>query len=96
MAATLNALQLRWMTIVPYIARGLCLAAVAAVAVLAGQHAVATLTFPGVALYAGGICAMAAMLLLILVRPQVLGLEARSALARLVPGFGLGDSGGPA
>ena len=53
-AAALNALQLRWMTIVPYIARGLCLAAVAAVAVLAGQHAVATLTFPGVALYAGG------------------------------------------
>ena len=69
----------------------------AAVAVLAGQYAVATLTFPGVALYAGGLCAMAAMLLLIVVRPQVLGLEARSALARLVPGFGrLCDSGGQA
>jgi O-antigen/teichoic acid export membrane protein len=87
-AAALKALQLPWMTIVPYAARGLGLSAVAAVAVVAGQHAVATLTFPGVALYAGGICATAAMLLLILVRPQVLGLEARSALARLVPGFG--------
>ena len=87
-AAALNALQLRWWTIVPYAARGLGLAAVAAVAVLAGQQAVATLTFPGVSLYAGGVCAMAAMLLLILVRPQVLGLEASSALARLVPGFG--------
>jgi hypothetical protein len=39
---------------------------------------------------------MAAMLLLIRVRPQVLGLEARSALARLLPGFGLGDPGGQA
>ena len=95
-AAALNALQLRWLTIAPYAARGLGLAAVAAVAVLAGQQAVATLTFPGVALYAGGLCAMAAMLLLILVRPQVLGLEARSALDRLVPGFGLGNSGGRA
>jgi lipopolysaccharide exporter len=95
-AAALNALQLRWLTIAPYAARGLGLAAVAAGAVLSGQHAVATLAFPGIALYAGGICAMAAMLLLILVRPQVLGLEARSALARLIPGLGLGDSGGQA
>ena len=87
-AAALNALQLRWLTIAPYAARGLGLAAVAAVAVLAGQHAVATLTFPGVSLYAGGLCAMAALGLLILARPQVLGLEACSALSRLVPGFG--------
>jgi lipopolysaccharide exporter len=96
-AAALNALQLRWLTIAPYAVRGLGLTVVAAAAVLIGQHAVATLTFPGVALYAGGICAMAAMLLLILVRPQVLGLEARSALDRLIPGFGLlGNSGGQA
>jgi len=87
-AAALNALQLRWLTILPYAARGLGLACVGAVAVLAGPHAVATLTFPGLSLYAGGICALAAMLLLIVVRPQVLGLEARSALARLVPSFG--------
>jgi hypothetical protein len=74
-AAALNALQLRWLTIVAVRSARLGLSAVAAAAVLAGQHAVATLTFPGVALYAGGICAMAAMLLLILVRPQVLGLR---------------------
>jgi O-antigen/teichoic acid export membrane protein len=86
--AALNALQLRWLTILPYAIRGLGLAAVGAVAVLAGQHAVASLTFPGVSLYAGGACALAAMLLLIAVRPQVLGLEARSALARLVPSVG--------
>lgn len=96
-AAALNALQLRWLTIAPYAVRGLGLTVVAAAAVLVGQHAVATLTFPGIALYAGGICAMAAMLLLILARPQVLGLEARSALDRLIPGFGqLGNSGGQA
>jgi lipopolysaccharide exporter len=86
--AALNALGLRWLSIAPYAVRGVGLAAVGAVAVLAGQQAVASLTFPGVSLYAGGACAMAAMLLLIAMRPQVLGLEARSALARLVPSIG--------
>ena len=69
-------------------ARGLFLSAVCAAAVLAGKHAVATLTFPGVSLYAGGICAVAAMLLLVATRPQLLGVEALSALARLFPRSG--------
>jgi len=86
--AALNALQVRWITIVPYAARGLGLAALCAAAVLAGQEAVSTLTFPGVALYAGAIAAAAAMALVLFVRPQALGLEAQSALARLVPRFG--------
>jgi lipopolysaccharide exporter len=84
----LNALQLRWITIMPYAARGLALAALCAGAVLAGQEAVSTLTFPGVSLYAGSVAAAAAMALVLFVRPQALGLEAQSALARLVPRFG--------
>jgi lipopolysaccharide exporter len=86
--AALNALQVRWITIVPYAVRGLGLAALCAAAVLAGREAVSTLTFPGVALYAGSVAAAAAMALVLFVRPQALGLEAQSALARLVPRFG--------
>ena len=87
-AAALNALQLRWTILLPYAARGLGLAAVCALAVLAGQHAVANITLPGVSLYAGGVCALAAMGLVIVAKPELLGVEARSALARLMPGFG--------
>lgn len=86
--AALNALQVRWLTIVPYAARGLGLAVLCAAAVLAGQESVSALTFPGVSLYAGGIGAAAVMALVLFVRPQALGLEAQSALARLVPRFG--------
>jgi len=86
-AAALRALQLRWSAIAPDAARGLGLAAVCAAAVLAGQHAVAPLTYPIVSLSAGGACALAAMLAMVLMRPQVLGPEARSALGRLFPAF---------
>lgn len=102
-AAALRALELRWSALLPYAARGLFLSTVCAAAVLAGKHAVATLTFPGVSLYAGGICAVAAMLLLVATRPQLLGVETLSALARLFPAFRVrwalpalpADAGGP-
>jgi hypothetical protein len=87
--AALNALKLRWLTLLPDAARGLGLAAACAGAVLAGQHAVVAFTFPGVSLFAGAACAMAAMLLVLGVWPQVLGREAYSALARLLPAFAL-------
>jgi O-antigen/teichoic acid export membrane protein len=86
--AVLNALQVRWTTIVPYAARGLVLTGLCLAAVLAGQQAVSSLTFPGVSLYAGSLAAAAAMALVLFVRPQALGLEAQSALARLAPRFG--------
>jgi lipopolysaccharide exporter len=84
-AASLRALGLTWSAIVPDILRGMGLAGVCAVAVLAGQHAVAALTWPNVSLTAGGICALTAMLLLVFARPQVLGAEAQGALGRLLP-----------
>ncbi|MEO8653990.1 MAG: oligosaccharide flippase family protein, partial [Ramlibacter sp.] len=86
-AAALKALDLRWSAILPYFARGLFLSAVCAVAVQAGQHGVAALTFPGASLFAGSLGAAAAMLLVLAMRPRVLGVETLSALARLFPAF---------
>jgi len=85
--AGLRALGLTWSAILPDALRGLGLAAVSAAAVLAGQYAVAPLATPIVSLAAGGACAMAAMLVVLLMRPQMLGADARSALGRLVPRF---------
>ena len=83
--AALNALQLRWTVILPYLARGLGLAALCGGAALLGRYAAAGISFPGASLYAGSACALVAMLLVVGMRPQALGDEARSALARLVP-----------
>lgn len=87
--AALNALDLRWAAIAPHAARGLGLAALCAGATLAGRHAVASFTFPGVSLCAGAATALAAMMLVVGARPQVLGRQAHSALARLFPAVAL-------
>ncbi|HMA09705.1 MAG TPA: oligosaccharide flippase family protein [Ramlibacter sp.] len=86
-AAALKALDLRWSAIAPYLARGLFLSALCAVAVRAGQHGVAGLAVPGASLFAGSLGASAAMLLVLAVRPQVLGPETLRALARIFPAF---------
>ena len=85
--AALRALNLGWAAVLPYAARGLMLSSVCALAVLVGKHAVSALSFPGISLVAGGTAAALAMLLLIAVRPQLLGLETLSALGRLFPAF---------
>lgn len=85
--AALRALDLRWSVVLPYAARGLFLSALCAVAVRAGQHGGAMLTFRGASLFAGAIGAVAAMLLIVAMRPQLLGLETMGALARLFPAF---------
>jgi lipopolysaccharide exporter len=84
-AAALKALDLRWSAVAPYFVRGLLLSALCAVAVRAGQHGVAGLTFPGASLFAGSLGAAAAMLLVLAMRPQVLGPETLGALARIFP-----------
>jgi lipopolysaccharide exporter len=88
-SAALNALNLRWAAILPYAARGLGLSALCAGATLAGQQAVATFTLPGISLAAGAAFALAALLILVGTRPQVLGREAHGALSRLFPAFAL-------
>jgi len=83
--AALRALQMRWTAIFPDLVRGIGLSAICAGGVLAGQYAVAGVSFPGVSLCAGGACALGALLLVVGTRPQVLGRDTQSALASLFP-----------
>ncbi len=85
MAAALRALELRWSAVLPDLMRGLFLAALCALAVLAGQRGAAGITFPGASLFAGGLGAAAAVLLVVMLRPRMLGQETLSALTRIVP-----------
>jgi lipopolysaccharide exporter len=87
-AAALRALNLHWRVLLADAVRGLGLAAVCALAALAGQHAVAAMSMPAVSLVAGGLCALGVMLAMVGIRPAVLGLEAQGALARLIPRLG--------
>jgi lipopolysaccharide exporter len=87
--AAARALQVRASVVLPYVARGAGLAAICALAVLAGKEAVAGITFPGMGLLCGGACAAVAMLVAIAARPQWLGREAQIALSRLLPAFAL-------
>lgn len=84
-AAALKALNLRWSVLAPDAARGLGLASVCAISVIAAQHATAALNMPAISLLAAGASASLAMLLLVGMRPQVLGPSAQAALARLAP-----------
>lgn len=86
-AAGLQALQMKWLPLLPMLLRGLGLAAVGAAAVLASRHAMAT-TQPGLALLAGAVSATVALLVLVAAWPQVLGPEARAAVGRIIPAFG--------
>ena len=86
-SAALHALQLRWSSILPYVWRGLMLSAVCGLAVLAGQQVVSSIKFPGMGLYAGATCALVAMLIVMVVRPAMLGPEAQIALGRILPRF---------
>ncbi len=83
--AALRALGLGWLVVAAPLARGAALAAACALAVLAGQHAAAGSALPGIALAAGSAGALAVLLLVLGVWPQLLGAEARSALARFLP-----------
>ena len=83
--AALRALDLRWLVLAGPLARGPGLAAACALAVLTGQQAAAGSTFPGSALVAGSAGALAVLLLVLGVWPQLLGAEARAVLARFMP-----------
>lgn len=96
-AAALHALNLSWRVLVPDVARGLALAGVCAAAVYAGQQAAGGLHLPAVSLFAGGLAALAVLLVLLGTRPDLLGPLAQSALARLHPRLGarLAHAGAP-
>jgi len=86
--AALRALRLRWQQAVAApLLRGAALATACALAVLAGQHAAAGSTLPGLALAAGGAGALA-VLALLAIWPQLLGAEVRGVAARFLPFLG--------
>lgn len=88
LTASLRALELRWSALLPYAARGFALSLLAALAVLAGQQASATIASPLIALLAGGTCAVLALAAVLLFKPEALGPEARTALSRVLPVIG--------
>jgi O-antigen/teichoic acid export membrane protein len=88
-AAALNALNLGWAAILPYVARGAGLAVLCGSAAFAGQQAVASFGLPVISLSAGAGSALLALSILVGARPQVLGREAHGALSRLFPAFAL-------
>jgi lipopolysaccharide exporter len=88
LAASLRALDLRASVLVPYAARGLALAALAALAVFAAQHAFGSISSPLLALFAGGLAAGVVLLAIVALKPDALGPEAQTALSRVVPVFG--------
>lgn len=83
--AALRALRLRWPVVAIPLARGAGLAAACGLAVLAGQQAAAGSTLPGIGLAAGSAGALAVLVLVLGVWPQLLGAEARGVLARFLP-----------
>lgn len=87
-AAGLRALQLPWRMLAPFAMRGLGLGAVCALAVLAGRQVATPLHQPLATLLLEGCTGLGALLAVVLIRPQVLGPEARGVLSRLVPSIG--------
>jgi O-antigen/teichoic acid export membrane protein len=87
-AASLRALALSPAVLLPFAARGAALSAVCGIAVLLGRHGAASLQHPIVTLLAGGTLGLLVVLALVAVRPQLLGPEARTVVARLVPAIG--------
>lgn len=86
--AAAHALNLRWRVLLPDAARGAVLALLCAACVVAGQQAVQAWHIPALSLLAGAVVAGAGILVLVSLRPSVLGADAQSALARLIPAFG--------
>ncbi len=86
--AALKALGLGWRVVWQHALRGGRLAALGAVAVVAGRQAVASVAIPFVSLLAGGSLSLITLLLLVVARPQWLGQDVRSALSNLFPRLG--------
>jgi lipopolysaccharide exporter len=84
-AAGLRAVQLRPAALLPFVWRGLALGSVCAAAVLLGRHGAAPLHQPLATLLCGGTLGVLVLLALVAIRPQVIGNEAGSVLARVIP-----------
>jgi len=86
--AGMRALHADWAPVRSFLLRGTVLGAIGSAAAAAGQHAAAGFPHPAVMLAVGAASAGLALLLVVAVRPQVLGNEARAVLSRLIPAVG--------
>ena len=84
-AAALRALNLRWTALAPHAARGIFISAVCAFGAMAGQHAVARVGLPLLSLVAAGLGSLGFFILVVAVRPQVLGDQASGMVVRFFP-----------
>ncbi|HSW20070.1 MAG TPA: oligosaccharide flippase family protein [Ramlibacter sp.] len=84
-AAGLRALDMRWTPLAPLLTRGLLLSAWTAGATITAQTLVAPLNNAGASLAAGTLASIAAMLVVVVAAPRLLGDGAQMALSRLLP-----------
>ncbi|HYD77142.1 oligosaccharide flippase family protein [Ramlibacter sp.] len=85
-ATGMGALDVRWRELLPFALRGLALGVLAGAAVLAGRAAALPLGHPLLTLLGGAIAGALVLSVLVFIRPQVLGPEARGVVSRLLPG----------
>jgi O-antigen/teichoic acid export membrane protein len=84
-AAALRALKLSVFLLVPHAIRGLLLSAVSALGGYAGLQATARFNAPLLSLMAATVIALAAVAVLLLLRPQILGAETAAMIIRFFP-----------
>ena len=84
-SAAIHALKLSWTTLLPHVGRGLLLSILCAAGVLAGQKLVAHFNIPLLSITAGSVASLSILLLLIVVRPQLLGDHTIAMIIRFFP-----------
>ena len=82
-----RALKLRWSELLPDVARGVLLSGLCAIGVKAAQAAVADYEMPLLSLAASTLMAMCMLVVLLVVRPQLLGQQSATMVLRFFPGL---------
>lgn len=84
-ATAFRALKLNWVELLPDIGRGIILSVLCTIGVKAGQATVATYEIPLFSLAASTLMAFLMLALLLLVRPQLLGMQSTTMVVRFFP-----------
>lgn len=83
--AAMRALKLRWTVLLPHAVRGFFLSSLCAVTVMTGQYSVAHFNLPLLSLVASTLMTLCALVVLIVLRPQVIGDQTIAMLSRFFP-----------
>ena len=82
-----RALKLSWIELLPHVGRGIVLSSLCAISVKAAQATVSNYEMPLLSLAASTLAALCMLLLLLVVRPQLLGDQSTSMVIRFFPGL---------